>query len=542
MVPRNPVRILLIAALFSLVLPVSASNAEMESLELIRAIATLPGEIAQVGLFEENQQIDLLFEFDLVADTSDTARLTWDVYDRHDRTAYSSEREEPCEPGRNLIRIANAIPVDLGAGTQVYHVYASVRVGDLKEDTQFEIRIESPRAFPGLTIEDVRLEPREDDSIVAQELGSAAIPYTLEIDFRVENIISWARAEVRWLGLTADGFVLDQGIGTTDVDEGFNTFDVDGYLARPPRGSTPEADFSVQVTVFGYFDSVTFPISSLPVSLVGLRAARGVEDEFAFSVGDAYLVTDDGARATVFSQDDSISARMLTGGVTPENTAVFMRLSGGPDETVQDFSMRLDAGVETPAVEFDLPADVSLEPGFYEFTWTVMIGDVLFAERRANFTISDRPGINIPVVIDLPGDAEFAVPLTWEVTTGYETGLIATMLTPDGIVCRLLGNPLDMPLNVNLLADVYESEPATSGIPVDATPLTTEEEEYESVWESVRRAYLGDGKVFVHDYWLYRVGDGQYVFLIATSMGSEDLVAEAYSASDAIRANLYLGE
>jgi len=537
-------RTLPLALALSIIIPFALPNsadAAVRSLTLIRAVATLPGETAQIGRFEEDQQIDLLFEFDLDSDSEETARLTWDVYDRHSHVAFSSEREEECAPGRNTIRIAGAVPNDLGTGLQTYMVYASVRVGDLKEDTELELRVQSPHAIPGVIIEDVRLRPREDESIVAQELAGAAIPYTLEIDYRVENIISWARAQIRWLGLTVDGFVLDRGIGTSTVEEGFNTFEVDGYLARPPRGSTPQADFSVEIVVFGYFDSVTFPIDTLPVSLVEIKATRGVEaGGRAFSVGEAYLLTGEGVRASFFGKDEAIVARLLTGGVIPENTALLMRLSGGPAESVEDFMMRPEPGTESPNLDFDLPADAEREPGFYEFTWSVVIGDVLFAERRTSLTISGRQGFSIPAVVDLPGPAQFTAPLSWTVTLESEPGLFATMLTPDGIVCRLMGNTIDEPLNVGLLADLFESRPQVSGVSEDAVLLTTEESELEGTWESVRRAYLGDGRVFVHDYWLYRIGDGEYQFLVATSVGNQDQIAEAYTASDSIRAGLDL--
>jgi len=519
-------------------LSTTRADAKVASLQLIDAYATLPGETGKVGFFSKDQRIDLLFNFDVETDSDETARLTWDVYNRYDRVAFSGERELPCANGPNALRIEGAIPSDLGTGLQSYRIYASVSVGSLKKDVEFRIRVESPRAFPNVMIEDVRLTPREDTSPIAEDVGDAAIPYMLEIDFRIESIISWARAEIRWHGLTADGFVLDQGIGTTDVDEGFNTFSAESYLARPPYGSTPEADFSVEVFVFGYFDTVTFPIDSLPVSLVEIRSARGVETEYAFSVGEAFLVTGDGIRASFFGKDETIIARLLTGGIVPENANLLMRLKGGPNDTVEDFSTGLQSGIETPIVDFELPSEMQREPGFYDFTWAVMVGNVLFSERSAHLTISGREGIEVPTVIDLPGEASFTAPIQWNVSIESEPGLYATMVTPDGMVCRLLGNSLDEPLRVELLADVFESNLGLSGLPVDAAQLTTESDRLENEWESVRRSYLGGGKVFVHDYWLYRIGDGEYQFLVATSVGNEDQVTDAYAASDAIKAGL----
>ncbi len=529
------------------IFPVHPVDAHVSSLNLIDAYATLPGETAQVGRFDGDRQIDLLFKIDVETDDAETAYLTWDVYDRYDRTVYSRNLEMPCSGGLNSIRIPDAIPTDLGSGVQNYKIYASVRVGDYKDDTQFEIRIDSPYAFPKLLIEDVRLIPRDDDSWIAEEVGNAAIPYTIEIDFRVENIISWAHAQIRWLGSTVDGFVMDRGIGSTDVDEGFNSFKVDSLLARPPYGSTQQADFSVEINVIGYFDSVTFPIETLPVSLMELRSSSGVENEYAFSVGEAYLIAGDGSRATYFGKDEPITARILTGGIIPENTVLLMHLSGGPETPDgsagpgEEFIMNLDSGTESPVIEYELSSDIEREPGFYEFRWSVLVGNVFFAERNVYLTISGRQGFEIPATIDLPGDAKFTAPLSWTVTLESEPGLFATMLTPYGTICRILGNSLDEPLNVELLADMFESDFANSGIPSDATALTTKSEELEGVFKSIRRAYLGNGKIFVHDYWLYRVDDGEYQFLVTTSVADEEEVTDAYMASDAIRAGLDLG-
>lgn len=543
--PRNltmKIRILPILAVTTIILffiP-QTGNAEATSLDLIDAFTTSSGSIARIGFFDENSRIDLMFEFDVETDTTETCRLTWDVYDRYGRNAFSGVRELQCENGFNRLRVDNAIPIDLGNGAQVYNVYASVRIGSMKDDTEFEVRIQSPPRLPGVSIEDVRLTPREDN-VLGPELGDAAIPYTLEIDFRAENIISWAHAEIRWHGITVDGFMLDDGLGATDVDEGFNTFWVDSFLARPPRGSTQQADFSVEVSLFGYYDSVTFPIETLPLSLSELRAARDVDEASAFSIGDAYLVTSDGARSTFFSKSEPIIARILTGGIVPENTRLLMMLTGGPENTEEEFMTQLEAGVESQAIEYELPTGVDRPAGFYNFKWGVFTGETFFAERITNLTISDREGFSIPVVIDLPGDATFTAPLTWSVTQESGPGLYATMVTPDGIVSRLLGQTMDEPISVKILADVFESSEANSGIPSDAVLLTTEEASYESEWESERRAYIGGGKVFVHEYILFRIDSGEYGFLISTSVGEEDQVTEAYIAADAIHAGIDLG-
>jgi len=525
-------RLSLLAVL--LLITASPLYAETESIDLIDAYATTPGQAARTGLFDANDQIDLLYEFNVESTETETAHLTWDVYNRYERVAHSGSIDIACEPGFNSIRVENAIPVDIGAGTQTYSIYASVSVDGLKDDVEFEIRIESPPAIPGIHIEDVRLVPRDDDTL-SEELGDAAIPYTLEVDFRIENIVSWAHAQIRWIGTTADGFVLDRGMGSTSIDDGFNNFFVDGYLARPPYGSTPEADFSIEVIVLGYYDTVTFPIETLPVSLIQLQATHGVNDPMDFSVGEGYLVTADNARASWFGADESIITRLLTGGIAPENTTVLLRISGGPDEIVEDYTIPIDAGNIVSEVDYILPEDIDRLPGFYDVNWLVVINGILFAERNSSLTISGEQGINVPVVVDLPGDVFFTAPLTWTVTRESEIGLYATIMTQDGLIGRILYNPLDEPINIATLADAFESSESVSGIPSSATLLTSQEYELESEWESVRRAYLGDGKIIINDYWLYRIGDGEYGFLTASVGGSDDFVTEAYEASDLIR-------
>jgi len=525
--------------------------ADVRSLELIDAHASIHGEIAKAGLFHADQAIDIVYIFNLDATSSDTAAFTWDVYNRYDRLAHSGSIEKPCEPGMNTISIPNAIPTDLGTGTQSYRVYASVIVGDEKQDTEFEIRIESPQATPGIHIEDVRLTPREDRSGIAEEMENAGIPYTLEIDFRTENIISWAHAQIRWLGMTATGFELDRGIGSMDVDDGFNTFEVDSYIARPPYGSQPDADFSVEVVVFGYVDSVTFPVTSLPISLMELRSREGVENQSDFSVGEAYLYGEDGARTNYFQANEKITARILTGGSIPENTTILMELGkneivgGGTGDDgpspAEQFSMNLQAGTEMPAIDYELPNVIARDPAAYDFKWAVIVGESIFAERRTSITISGREGIVIPTEIELPGGIIFSVPLTWNIAGEAEPGLFATLVTPEGITCKLLAQSVDSPLNVGIMADIFEDNFTASEIPSDATLLTTETDSIEGTIEYLQRAYLGGGKVFVHDYWLVRVGEGEYVFVTATSTGDENSVEATYSASETLRANLDLG-
>jgi hypothetical protein len=335
--------------------------------------------------------------------------------------------------------------------------------------------------------------------------------------------------------------VLDDGFGSTDVEEGFNIFFVDSLIARPPYGATQEANFSVEVFIAGYYDSVTFPLESLPISLSEIRASSGAETASAFSVGDAYLVTPDGERSTTFSKDEPIVARILTGGITPENTKAVMILTGGPGDIREEFMTTLTQGQENSTVDFDLPTDVERAPGFYNFRWSVTTGETLYAERTVDFTISGLEGISIPEVIELPGVATFTIPLTWSMTPESDPGLFATMVTPDGIDARLMGQILDQPLNVNLLADIFESSEQNSGIPSEATLLTTEENSGEGEWESVRRTYMTDKKIYVNEYILYRVESGVFQLLISACVADKDLVTEAYAASDAIHEGIDLG-
>ncbi len=514
-------------------MPLGAAFAAAGSITLIRVYATLDGDTAPIGTFEANRKIDLVFEFELDGDEPDTARFTWDVYTSHGRTAHSAQLERSCDVGMNTVRISDAIPTDLAEGINTYRVYASVRVGDHKQDTEFEIRIDSARSFPGVVIEDVRLIPREHDAITS-ELSGAAIPYTLEIDFRVENILSWRFAEIRWQGLTVEGFMLDSGVATTDITEGFNTYTTESYIARPSSLAEPEAYFSVEVGVLDYYDSVSFPIENLPISLVELVAAEENQRELAFSIGEGYLVTEDGVRASIFWREEPIVARLVTGGAVPENTTVIMALMGGPDETSEEFMLRLEPGEDSSLVVYPLPMRGNREAGFYQFIWSVVAGETLFAERIANLTLSNEQGANIPVVIDLPGPARLTVPIDWQVTEESEPGKYATLTSPAGVICRISGETMETALRAEFLANLYESDPALSGIPADVTLMTTESNELEGVWEFSRRAYLGTDHVYVYSYWLYRIEEGLFEFLVARCTGDEDQVDETYEASDRI--------
>ena len=532
----------LLVSAAAMALPGQPAYAAVRSVTLISAFATLPGETAQIGRFESSDRIDLLFRFDLDADSADTAHLAWDVYgDRH-RNAYSGSQDMPCQPGSNELRVEGAIPTNLGAGLRAYSVYASVRVGDEKDDTTFQIRIQNQRAVPYVTIEDVKLTPNPEDPL-AEDLRGAAIHYDLEIDFRVESILDFGYADIRWIGETADGFVLDRGVGTISAEAGYNRFTTDSYLARPPSSAIQQADFSVMVEIMGYTDSVTFPISSLPFSLLEYRSRVGVEPGGSgFSLGEAYFVTEDGARATVFNRDEKVTARLLSAGIVPEDTTILMGLTDRLEETTEEFTLKPEPGTQDPDIDFELPDNPARVPGVYHFVWDVVIGGGLYAERNANVTLSGRTGESIPKVIDLPGSVEFAVPFGWDLTEESEGGRFATMVTPDGVMCELFGQSSDEPLHAAFLADIFESDPRISDLPADKTRLTEETDQKEATWEYVRRAYLGDGRVFVMNYWLYRVGEGEYEFLIARCTASENQIEQTYSAADQIKSGLDLGD
>ncbi|HDS30278.1 MAG TPA: hypothetical protein ENN67_04455, partial [Firmicutes bacterium] len=253
----------IIIILFVIILPFPAYSA-VTSLSSVRIFTALGGDIAQCGIFESNRVIDLVFEFDMDSDSAVEARFTWDVYDRLNRNVFSNSENRNVEPGLNVIRFAEAIPTNLATGMHTYRVYASVKAGDIKKDSEFEIRIRGTQPIPGVHIEDVRLVPREHD-LVTVELKDAAIPYRLEIDFTLSNVYT-RYARIRWIGVTVDGFTLDNGTATTSVHNGLNTYKSDSYLARPSSLATPQASFIVDVAVFDQVDSVSFPLETLPFS------------------------------------------------------------------------------------------------------------------------------------------------------------------------------------------------------------------------------------------------------------------------------------
>ena len=147
-----------------------------------------------------------------------------------------------------------------------------------------------------------------------------------------------------------------------------------------------------------------------------------------------------------------------------------------------------------------------------------------------------------PEVIDLPGDAKFSVPLMWKVDEELQGDRFASMTTPDGITVELFGQSSDQPLHASIQADMFESDPVASKLPSDRKKLTEDTDQKEGTWEYLRRAYLGDDKVYVMSYWLYRVGEGQYEFLIARCIGTKDQVEKTYGAADAVKAGLSIGE
>jgi hypothetical protein len=165
----------------------------------------------------------------------------------------------------------------------------------------------------------------------------------------------------------------------------------------------------------------------------------------------------------------------------------------------------------------------------------------LYAERWTQITLSDERGVNIPEIIDLPGPAQLTVPLGWDVSAATEQGSIATLISPDGVVCEISDTTMSQPMNAEFMADMYESDPVESGIPSDATLLTSETHELEGTWEYARRAYLSEEKVWVNSYWVYKADEGVYEFLIVSCTGTKEQVQDAYDASDRIAAGLEIG-
>ncbi|MFH1676372.1 MAG: hypothetical protein ABIC40_05030 [bacterium] len=521
--------------------PVEKTLAKVESLDLITAYATVQGEIAPMGRFEPGQDIDLIYQFDLESGDADSVKVTWDVYNRYDKGIFSGESKLQCKPGRNTIRVENAIPPNLETGRQVYRIYASIKVEDVKRDTEFRINVGNERAYPSVSIEDVRLIPLSEDKL-DPELRRAAIPYRLEVDFRIENIITRRiNAEIRWFAYTPDGFEMEQGIASVHVDEGFNKFKTESFIAIPPSSAAQEADFSVIVWIFGYNDSVTFPLENLPFKLSEFREQlRKDSMKPNFSIGDAYLLTSDNARSSAFALDEPITARLLVGGSIPENTKLIMRIKGKDGSLKGEFMTRPNSGEYPNSIDYVIPAKSVNMPGDYVFTWSVFIGDSPYSERETDLTLSDSRGTTIPEIIDLPGDAQLSVPLTWKLTRESGGDKVATMTTPEGIIVELSAQSLDKPESATFLADIFEKNEQVSGIPADAVRLTDESEKREGIWEYVRRAYLVEDRMLVFSFWLYRVDYDKYEWIIARAKGTKDQIKETYSASDRVKSGLTL--
>ena len=295
--------IILIATILLALLTFSPANASAGSINLTDIFATLPGDTGKIGRFESTDRIDLIYQFTLDSDAADTAHLSWDVFDVNNNKLHSGSTDQPCQPGANTLRAESAIPTNLAPGSQNFKVHASIKVGDIEKKSSFEIMIDSQGTFQGVIIEDVKLKPKEKDPL-AGDLKGAAIAYTMEVDFRVQSsYFVLTRADIHWIGQTSDGFILDQGIGTTSIKEGFNKFTTDSYLAKPPESAIQKAGFTVDVNVFTDSDSATFPIDSLPASLLEYRARIGTQPGGGeFSVGEGYFETADGDRSSTFSK------------------------------------------------------------------------------------------------------------------------------------------------------------------------------------------------------------------------------------------------
>ncbi|HEX9745305.1 MAG TPA: hypothetical protein VGB30_07745 [bacterium] len=513
----------------------ATSVAETENFSFIDIHATNQGMTAQIGRFQPDETIDILYLFENNSDNSVAATFTYDVKSEGYGKVTSDSVDATIHPGVNSYRLS-FIP-DRSYRVQTYAIYASLTIDGTKFDREFEIKIEASEGVPGIYIDDVRLVPLDEDA--PEELRGAAIPYRIEIDFNLDYIIDFGYAELRWIGVTSQDFVLDQGIGTTSTEDGMNTFEVESYIARPPSDSPHEAVFSVYLTILGYTDSVTFPLETLPVSLKELRAphAAGAVG-YDFTIGEAYMVTADGARSSVFNVNEPIYARLHTGGIVPGATRVIIQVRDQHSDDKWDYFEDYVGGIEMPMITMQLPYDFDLSPGIYTIQWSILANHVLLADRMSSFTVSEIYGNQIPETVNLPGSAVLRIPISWDNAVDGERGAYATLISDRGIVCTLKGQEMDEPINVSLMADIYESGPGNSRIQADAVPLTEDESESEGVWEYLRRAWLSDGKVFVNDYWLYGIGDGQYQFLISTCTGDESKLQDVYSAADQITMSL----
>jgi hypothetical protein len=127
------------------------------------------------------------------------------------------------------------------------------------------------------------------------------------------------------------------------------------------------------------------------------------------------------------------------------------------------------------------------------------------------------------------------------VSTATEQGSIATLISPDGVVCEISATTMSQPMRAEFMADMFESDPVESGIPPGATLLTSETNELEGTWEYLRRAYLSDERVCINSYWVYKVDEDIYEFLIVSCTGTKEQVQDAYDASDRIAAGLEIG-
>lgn len=529
---------LCIAVIFISFFYAQTAAAKVKSIRLIDAFASLPGESGQIGRFEHSDQIDLVFHFEVESDSEEDIGFVWDVYNNYGKRTYAGKREIPCKPGLNKIRIESAIPTDMVGGSESFRVKVFLYKGKIKVEKSFEISIENIRAYPRISIEDVRLEYRSDDPLRA-ELKGAAIPYYLEVDFRLESIVDFGHAHIYWLAQTSDAYILDRGVGIIKPNEGFNRFKIDSYLARAPRNYDRRADFSVIVESMGYSESVSFGIESIPVSLAEIRARKNTEpDAPALSIGDAFLLTEDNARASTFARGETIIARLLTGGVIPENTKVIMTLTNDLNNAREEYLVEPEPGKEMSKIDYVLGPNPERETGPYTFKWSIMAKGKLYAERSVKLNISDKVDISVPLSVELPGPAKLIVPIGWDVNQESSGDLIATLTSPSGVICQLSGQTLDEPLNVSFLAEIFESDPRLSQLPQERKFLTEEKDEREGMWQYLRRAFITARNVYVIDYWMYKIENNNYEFLYSKCIGNENQILDTYASADQIKSGI----